>query len=567
MKNLLQVFAFTILLSIVLAAQPTIRVESIPPVGSSYVQYFCDTTGISDGTSGTNQTWDYSNLTLNDEDEPMGFIFDSPQKGEKSESFPDADIVQIFSDGSIFYKIESDQLVRLGVGYSEGIETLEDLSIVMKYPFTMNSSFEDEFTGQIIANTEAGEMTIDRSGSISMKADGYGTLIMPYGTLKNVLRVKMVQDIEDVLPAFIPGAPALKNKIYTVSYMYFVEGFTFPVLNIDHSVTDFENYPVPMEREFYNDITYIEIDADVVLKPSTPEMDSPSNGSTVDLPLTLMWNEAQLEEKVFHKGDEIQAEFNYVVQIHSDPTFVGLIEYEHFTNTTSYEISELTAGKTYYWRVAAQYEDKTSDWSEPWSFTVSESVVELPDPPALLLPENNATEQSLTPTFSWEANEGIINWDLMITTLVEDGDSTVYYAQDLTTNLHTITMELENNKLYYWGVRSFDGDNWGEWSEAFEFTTLDATSVSEIINAKDISISPNPISTDLKLSFDSSVNSNATITMIDLTGKVVFNIDNKQIHPGMNIFEIDVNNLNPGVYFLSVNGHKFSLSQKIIISK
>ena len=43
----------------------------------------------------------------------------------------------------------------------------------------------------------------------------------------------------------------------------------------------------------------------------------------------------------------------YHVQVAKDPNFKWLVANEYFNKTTSYEVSGLEAGKTYFWRVAA----------------------------------------------------------------------------------------------------------------------------------------------------------------------------------------------------------------------
>lgn len=567
MKRFILFTALTALFTLTAYSQPELTVNSIPEIGSSFVEYECDTTGVSDGAAGANQNWDFSDLVQSTEESPIMFTIEAPENGERYEEFPGADFAQVFYDGSVFYKLNGSKLERLGVGFSEGIEKLDDLSTIMEFPFGYGDSFEDEFSGSMVASDGEEEYTMDRSGSIEMVADGYGTLIMPFGTFNNVLRVKSIQEVEDSFE-MVPGMPPMISRDYNVSYTYYLESSMFPILIITHTVFTYENYPYPMEPEYYNDISYIEFDAVISQKPTVPQMYSPLNFATnVELPVTLWWDESELNGITNKKNDKTQDEIMYTLQVNSSSSFEETVEIEHYTNETYAEITDLELGKTYYWRVKAEYKDQSSDWSEPWEFTVAEEQVEYPDPPALLSPEDGATEVSLTPTFSWSSSDEITEWNFMITQLVESGDSLVYLEISLTEPMHTITMQLNGNTTYNWSVRGNDGENWSEWSEPFEFRTLDATSVSEIINAANVSINPNPIKSALNLTFNSLVNSNANISIIDLTGKTVFASDNHSIIEGSNNIALNLNGLNAGVYFLILNGDNLNISKKIIISE
>lgn len=65
----------------------------------------------------------------------------------------------------------------------------------LKFPITYNDVFNETFSGTF-ENIGAGQI-FDRGGTIEIKSDGYGDLILPYTTVNNVLRVRSVYNYND----------------------------------------------------------------------------------------------------------------------------------------------------------------------------------------------------------------------------------------------------------------------------------------------------------------------------------------------------------------------------------
>jgi len=67
---------------------------------------------------------------------------------------------------------------------------------------------------------------------VSCEADGYGTLTMPWGTVNNVLRIHMLNEMQDSL--------ALFTMDYTYdSYLYYVAGQSYPIAELVSATIDF----------------------------------------------------------------------------------------------------------------------------------------------------------------------------------------------------------------------------------------------------------------------------------------------------------------------------------------
>ena len=110
-----------------------------------------------------------------------------------------------------------------------------------------------------------------------------------------------------------------------------------------------------------------------------------------------------------------------------------------------------------------------------------------------------------------------------------------------------------NNEVYYLGT--FGNGIWS--SSALvgtnELAPLDFNSDF----SADLLIYPNPVSLTANLNIDVSANSLANVNVIDISGKVVKQITNRQLAKGQNRIEIPVSELSNGIYFVkaSINGN------------
>jgi hypothetical protein len=99
-------------------------------------------------------------------------------------------------------------------------------------------------------------------------------------------------------------------------------------------------------------------------------------------------------------------------------------------------------------------------------------AVPAPTAPLLLTPANAATNQSLTPTLSWNASSGATSYDLQVSTTSNFTASVQNFA-GLTSTSKALT-GLANNTVYYWRVSATNASGTSLWSATFFFTTLAA---------------------------------------------------------------------------------------------
>jgi outer membrane protein OmpA-like peptidoglycan-associated protein len=105
--------------------------------------------------------------------------------------------------------------------------------------------------------------------------------------------------------------------------------------------------------------------------PLPPELVTPANGATgVATNPTLIWNASS-------------GATSYRLQASTDATFASTTADQSGITTTSYSLTELATGTTYYWHVIAANSGGTSAYSTTWSFTTTAP----PPPPPPVVPK------------------------------------------------------------------------------------------------------------------------------------------------------------------------------------
>lgn len=192
-KPLLKLLSGTFLLGGSMAvAQPTLTASgSNPVIGNSFT--FNVTNYFSPGSAGANQTWNFSAISATSSSSSTVV---APSSTPNGSSFPAANIA--FDNGSLgnysYQKTTSAVFQNYGLVNSGGVvmsySNPEDL---MHYPFTYNNTYTDPWAVTFVN----GGYTFYRTGTSTITADGYGTLITPAGTYTNVTRIHMLQVYKD----------------------------------------------------------------------------------------------------------------------------------------------------------------------------------------------------------------------------------------------------------------------------------------------------------------------------------------------------------------------------------
>lgn len=163
-----------------LQAQPILTSGLNPSNGTTFTAYYLDNSSVSAGSAGANKTWDFSNISTNNAD-VTDYVYYDATSTPYANKFPNANLAVEISSSPGLYTYQKATLTKIeSMGYYSSQYSLfySDYYTAMKYPFTYGDSFTDTYAHPY------------SSGTITVKADGYGTLKLPYGTYTNVLRVK-----------------------------------------------------------------------------------------------------------------------------------------------------------------------------------------------------------------------------------------------------------------------------------------------------------------------------------------------------------------------------------------
>ena len=112
-------------------------------------------------------------------------------------------------------------------------------------------------------------------------------------------------------------------------------------------------------------------------------------------------------------------------------------------------------------------------------------------------------------------------------------------------------------KTVYYRLRMVDADG------KFEYSPMVAVSFEERTRPA-VNVYPNPFTANVSINITADVDAKANITIVDLYGKVVAEID-REVVKGDNLINIDtLHNLTPGVYFVKVNAGNSEMVTKLI---
>jgi len=190
--------------------------------------------------------------------------------------------------------------------------------------------------------------------------------------------------------------------------------------------------------------------------PDAPVLSAPLNNSiNLATSINLLWNASS-------------GATSYNLQVSTSAGFGTLVQ--NITNlfSTTYGLTGLSQGTTYYWRVSANNISGTSAWSTAWNFTTQQSITSAPQ---LQTPINDAPAISTTPTLAWNPVAGATSYSLQVSQNANFSSFAVVLG-GITTTSYTVTAALNNNTKYYWRVNASNGQTVSAWSDTWNFTTV-----------------------------------------------------------------------------------------------
>ena len=173
---------FLLCSSLSVTAQPVLGEHAFPEVGSVFgyhdVPYFAA------GRGGDGIMWDFSDL-------PDGALV--PYRWTSTDIAPGADafpprslVLEVPGEPTVYYQRGDTALYELGSYSDDGLVRYDPPLVVLSLPCRINTQWQD--TGLSVI-TGSGRMDVLET-TVQGRADGWGTLSMPYGSMKNILRVR-----------------------------------------------------------------------------------------------------------------------------------------------------------------------------------------------------------------------------------------------------------------------------------------------------------------------------------------------------------------------------------------
>jgi len=262
------------------------------------------------------------------------------------------------------------------------------------------------------------------------------------------------------------------------------------------------------------------------------------------------------------KWDVIQGVIGYEYQLARDQNFTDLILQQSVLDTCCISSTLLQFGEKVYWRVRARQLNDTSNWADPFSFTVINDVL-------LESPKNTSQNVALKPVLTWTKQTAITGYELQLDSLNTFAKPILIYYPDAEDIRYTMTKQLSSLKTYYWRMRAFaDGSEMADtsdWSATWSFVTVNTQGIEEP-GSSSFSIYPNPANEKLTIKAMVIEAKTIHVSLIDIVGKTILTREIK-LSSGSNIKEISLDNINKGVYILRINNDGQTLNQKVIVDR
>jgi predicted phage tail protein len=138
------------------------------------------------------------------------------------------------------------------------------------------------------------------------------------------------------------------------------------------------------------------------------------------------------------------------------------------------------------------------DWSGTWSFV---TIIEAPEAPLLLSPENGAIDVATDIDLAWNAAERASTYRVQVSTNL-DFTNIIHEGIDVSDTSETVS-GLEHETQYYWRVRAENIGGISNWSSVWSFTTVSTIPPAPTLSSPADSVTDQP--TTITLSWNSTL--------------------------------------------------------------
>jgi hypothetical protein len=226
--NALLTLCSAALLAIGAHAQPILTAATNTPVpGTGYTLEHGPY--VAPGTAGAGQTWDLSGLAA---DSSVAVEFVTPASTPNGAQFTTATVAEVNPVVTQYYRTAADGIHFAGSDDGTSVIVHAPQGTYLPFPCTYGTTWSSPQH----ATFQYEDSEVTRTGTFSGTVDGYGTLVLPGGTLPNVLRVHWTHTLQDVM------GPLTIAQVYD-SHAFFVAGRSQPIAELVTASIDFGSGP------------------------------------------------------------------------------------------------------------------------------------------------------------------------------------------------------------------------------------------------------------------------------------------------------------------------------------
>ncbi len=173
------------------------------------------------GISGANITWNFSDLQFTRSF--TGYLKNSAAT-KIGVTFSEANTELTEFDSKFYFRVDQNKIEQYGYASTDGrMQTRYDIPFIkMKFPFSYGDFFSGSFSGKTyFSGIERGDMT----GTYSVEADAFGTLILPGNTLyENTLRIRTEKRYSSTYQNQV------SQEMSVITYRWYNESHRYPLL-------------------------------------------------------------------------------------------------------------------------------------------------------------------------------------------------------------------------------------------------------------------------------------------------------------------------------------------------
>ncbi len=161
--------------------------NNVPLVGDVWTYVSCGTLPL-EGT-GTDQVWDASSAISNGA--PQGVECVDPENTTAGADFPDADLALLYEGSTIYMRVEEDGMYVIG-SYIPSFPITSFYTDPLQqvvFPSSFGTTWTDDYAGSYTFDGDA----VDQTGQFTATISGTGDLILPWGSVDDVLRMDITE--------------------------------------------------------------------------------------------------------------------------------------------------------------------------------------------------------------------------------------------------------------------------------------------------------------------------------------------------------------------------------------